>query len=321
MPNNKRPTNRSNVKGYGRLTPSLAFQLAGPQTWAAAIMPVLLSYAYCAITYSGTLNLLYALVLLGVCVLMQSAVNVFNDYFDYKKGTDSLENSSTDAFDAVLVYNNINPRSALALAIAYLAAAGVLGVWLVVCTGWPLLVIGLVGAVIVVLYSGGKTPISYLPIGEVVSGFVMGGLIPLACCYALSGILEPLVLLVALPCIIGIGMILFTNNACDVEKDRMAKRSTLAVLLGRTRAVKTYRACVLAWIVVIVALVGIFYPAGMPIVLIMLLGVFPTLRALINNPLNQHSRDGAMAQITSLNVMFGVFYSLAIAASAFITWF
>lgn len=319
MPNN----NRKSVQGgnaYARLTPSLAFQLAGPHTWVAAVTPVLFSYVYCGVTYSGTLNLFFALILLAISVLMQSAVNVFNDYFDFKKGTDSLDNSSEDEFDAVLVYNNLNPRSVMALAIAYLGVAGALGIYLVVCTSWITLAIGVVGAVVVVIYSGGKTPISYLPIGEFVSGFVMGGLIPLACCYVLSSIFEPLVLLASLPCIIGIGMILFTNNCSDVEKDIEANRRTIAVVLGRENAVKTYRATVLVWLVVIIAIVGIFYPSGMPFVLLMLLGAFPVLRALIGNPLVQASRDAAMSQIVTLNVILISFYCLALAATEYIGW-
>ena len=305
---------------YAALTPALAFQLAAPHTWAAALMPVLLSYVYCTITFSGRLSILYGLVLLAICLLMQSAVNILNDYFDFKKGVDSKQNSSDDAFDAVLVYHDLNPRSVLALAVFFLVIAAALGLYLVAMVGWPLLVIGIIGAVIVVLYSGGKTPISYLPIGEAVSGIVMGGLIPLACCYALTGILQPLVLLVSLPCIIGIGMILFTNNTCDVAKDRVAHRKTISVVLGHERAVRAYRATVLVWAVVIVALVGIFYSAGMPIVLVMFLTAFPTLRALINNPLIPASRDGAMAQISQLNVVFGTFYCLALAAGSFISW-
>lgn len=305
---------------YDALTLSLAWQLAAPQTWAAALTPVLLSITYCGITYSGKMNLLLALVLLAICVFMQSAANVFNDYADYKKGTDSLENSSKDAFDAVLVYNKLNPKAVLALGIGYLAVAGALGIYIVYATDFIPLIIGVVGALTIVLYSGGKTPISHLPIGEFVSGIVMGGLIPLACCYVLSGVLEPLVLLVALPCIIGIGLIMATNNTCDIEKDLEAGRKTLAGHLGRTGAVNTYRAVVVAWIVVIVAIIGIFYSAGMPVVAIMLLSIFPTLRALFKNPMIQASRDGAMAQIGSLNIALTAFYCLALACSKFIVW-
>lgn len=318
--NRSRPSVKGSSSRYDRFTPTLAFQLAAPQTWAAALTPVLLSYVYCGITYSGKLNILYALMLLCVSIATQSAANVLNDYADYKKGTDSLENSSEDAFDAVLVYNNLNPRSVLGFGVALLVVAVGLGVYLASQTSWLLLVIGVIGALTIVFYSGGRTPISYLPIGEVVIGFVMGGLIPLACCYALSGILEPLVLIVALPCMFGIGMILFTNNTCDIEKDIPAQRRTASVVLGRARAVRTYRSMVIVWILICVAIVGIFYGPGMPFILLMVLALFPTLRALLANPLVQGSRDGAMAQITTLNVAIIAFYCIALASSAIITW-
>lgn len=325
MPQNSRnrqgkPSTASKKVSYSPLTPSLAFQLAAPHTWVAAIMPVLFSIDYSAITYSGKVSILLALILLAICILMQSAVNVLNDYFDFKKGTDSAENSSDDAFDAVLVYNNLNPKSVCSLAIGFLIVAAGMGFYLVYLTGWILLVIGLIGALIVFLYSGGKTPISYMPIGELVSGFVMGGLIPLACCYTLSGVFEPLVLLVALPFIFGIGMILFTNNTCDIEKDINAQRKTISVVLGRDMAPNYYHVAILVWIVLIAVLVGLFYPAGMPIVMIMVLAAFPVLRAILNNPLNQKTRDAAMSQIVMLNVILGAFYCLSLTSGSFMSW-
>ena len=316
----QRPSVKKQKNEYTSLSPSLAFQLTGPHTWVAAVTPILLAYTYTGITYSGNINFFLALILLIISVCMQSAVNVLNDYFDYKKGTDSLDNSSEDAFDAVLVYNHINPRSVLFYAIAILVVAGALGIYLVVITGWLLLVIGLIGALAVVLYSAGKTPISYLPIGEFVSGIVMGGLITLASCYTLSGILDLRVLVISLPCIIGIGMILFTNNTCDIEKDIQARRKTLSVLLGREKAMKTYKATIVVWLLIIIAIVGIFYAPGMPFVLLLVLAAFPTLRAIFANPLNQKSRDGAMAQVITLNVVFTTFYCLALAVSTFIVW-
>ncbi len=306
--------------GFSRLSPTLAFQLAAPHTWAAAIMPVLLSCVYCAVTYSPKLSISFALILLLICILMQSAVNVFNDYFDFKKGTDTRENSSEDKFDAVLVYNRLNPRSVCLLGVGFLVIAGILGLYLVFLTSWILLVLGVIGALIVVLYSGGKTPISYLPIGEFVSGFVMGGIIPLACCYALSGVFDLFVLLISLPTMIGIGMILFTNNTCDIEKDIPAQRKTLSVVLGRERGPRIYRTMILAWIVVVAAIVGICFPAGTPITMIMVLAEFPVLRAIMSNPLTQQSRTTAMSQIVMLNVIMGVFYCLEIGSTHLISW-
>ncbi|CDD67485.1 putative uncharacterized protein [Eggerthella sp. CAG:368] len=313
------PTEQKKV--FSPLTPKLAWQLAAPHTWVAAYVGVLLSGVYTIAAYSGHVNLVLLGLLLLICVFMQSSVNVFNDYFDYTKGTDSLENSSEDAFDAVLVYNNLNPKSVLALAIGYLVCAGIIGVYIVYSCGWIPLLIGLIGAMVVVIYSGGKTPISYLPIGEFISGIVMGSLIPLACTYVLSGVLDFFVLVLSIPLAVGIGMILATNNTCDIEKDIDAKRKTLAVVLGRTEATNVYRLVIMLWIILTIILVGILYTKGLPIMAFMLIGIFPVARALFKNPLIQQSREVAMSQIVMLNVIISAFYCLAILVNTTVIWF
>ncbi len=293
---------------------------------------------------------------------MQAAVNTFNDYFDYVKGTDSAEDN-VEVSDAVLIYNNVNPRHALYLAIGFLAVAFLLGIYPIMVAGATPLVIAAIAAVIVVLYSGGKTPISYLPIGEAVSGIVMGGLIPLACyqvllviaaiaavivvlysggktpisylpigeavsgivmggliplaCYqVLTGHLEPMMLLWAVPCIINVGLIMMTNNTCDIEKDILAGRKTLPVLLGRKRAVSLYHALMVTSLLIIVAVVAVFYFKGVVVLPFMALGLWGNFKALWGNPLVNPSRIGAMAQVGGFNVIVGAFYAAAILASS-----
>ena len=298
---------------YTPLTPRMAWLLAAPHTWPASILPVLI--ALCAASAQGfTISASMAIVLLVICVLMQAAVNTFNDYFDFVKGTDSKEDN-VEATDAVLVYNNVNPKAALRLALGMLALAFALGIYPIAIAGWIPLAIALVGAAIVVLYSGGKTPISYLPIGEVVSGVVMGGLIPLACYHVLTDNFEPLVLMWALPCIIGIGLIMMTNNTCDIEKDIEAKRSTLPVKLGRKKARKLYHALVIAWFCLIVLNVGVWFTGGLIIAPFMLAAAYPLIKALFANPLAPASRIGAMAQICSVNIALGAFYAAAMLAA------
>ena len=314
MPSNQR------TKTFSPLTLKLAWQLAAPHTWVAAFMGVMLSGVYTATQYSGVLNLALFFPLLLICLLMQSSVNVFNDYFDFKKGTDSVANSSNDTFDAVLVYNNLNPKSVFALAVGYLVCAGLIGLGIVFCTSLIPLVIGLIGAFIVVIYSGGKTPISYLPIGECVSGIVMGALIPLACTYVLSGVLDFFVVLISMPLVVGIGLILATNNTCDREKDIEANRKTLSAILGRTEATNAYRLMLGIWMVLTIALIAIFYTKGLPLMVCMLIGLFPAARALFKNPLIQQTRDAAMSQIVMLNVILSAFYCMAILLSSVVTW-
>lgn len=295
---------------YVPLTPKMAWQLAAPHTWPAAIIPVLIATA-CSLANTGYTSLFYSWLLLVICILMQSSVNTFNDYFDYVKGADSAEDNVEES-DSVLVYNAVNPRSVLILACVFLGVAFALGMIVVREAGLIPLAIALVGALVVVAYSGGKTPLSYLPIGEAVSGLVMGGLIPLASYQVLAGSLSPLMVIWAIPPIIGIALIMMTNNTCDIEKDIAVQRRTLPVLLGRRKALLSYHALMVIWVLAIVVNVAVFYPRGLIVLPFALLASYPLIRALWLNPLSSPTRIGAMGQICSVNVALGAFYAAAI---------
>lgn len=298
------------------LTPRMALQLAAPHTWPAAILPVLVASS-CVVAQGFALSATTACVLLAICLLMQAAVNTLNDYYDYVKGSDSAQDN-VEATDAVLVYNNVSPKAALRLALGFLVAAFALGAYIVVVAGWIPLAIGALGALVVVLYSAGKTPISYLPIGELMSGIVMGGLIPLACYQALSGSFDLQALVWAVPTMLGVGLIMMTNNACDIEKDAACGRRTLAVLFGRPRIKGLYRGIVLSWLASIVIIVALYFTRGLIVIPFMLLASYPLVNALLKNPLDPTSRITAMGQVCGANIALGAFYAAAILASGIV---
>ncbi|MBR0404292.1 MAG: prenyltransferase [Eggerthellaceae bacterium] len=291
----------------------MALNLAAPHTWPAAIMPTLIAIS--AASNVCTLSISMCCTLLAIVILMQSAVNTFNDYYDYVKGTDS-EDDNVDESDAVLVYNDIDPKEALRLAVGMLVVAFILGIYAVVRAGFVPLVIALVGALFVVLYSAGKSPISYLPLGEAVSGIVMGGLIPLAVYQVITNVLDFRMLFIAIPTIIGVGLIMLTNNTCDIERDIPANRKTLPVLLGREAARKLYHVLLVVWVFDIIVNVAVCYTAGLIIVPFMLLASYPIVRALWMNPLTPERRLQAMPQALSVNVVLGAFYAASILAAA-----
>ena len=300
---------------YGGLSPKLMLQLAAPHTWAASITPVFLAMCLTAAD-DGMLSSLMVVVLLLISILMQSAVNAFNDYQDFVKGTDTKENQD-DPTDAVLVYNDIAPYGVRNLAVTFIVLAFLLGIYVIAKAGWTPLIIALIGAVCVFLYSGGPKPLSYFPVGEVVSGVVMGGLITLASYTALTGEFSWLVLLKSLPLIIGIGLIMFTNNTCDIEKDRKVGRATLSVTLGRTDSVVVYHALILLWVFLIALLVVIFYPTG-SLGLFFLIAAYPPLLALFRNPFIHKTRDAGMMAITTANVCLGLAYGASILLSGIV---
>ena len=290
------------MNNYNKLTPLLAKRLAAPHTWPASILPSTLGCSYC-IFKGYPLSVFEIIGLIAACILMQSSVNTLNDYFDYVKGADTTEDT-LERSDAVLVYENINPKSALALGLVYLVIAGLIGLVLILTKNTLIpLWIGLIGAAAVVLYSGGHTPISYLPIGEFISGFVMGGLIPLGCVSVATGAWHFEVLIYALPLIISIGLILMSNNGCDIEKDIKAGRRTMPALIGREKCRKVYKVCVIVWLLLLWVL---------PIILIGWPGVIcavalhftarPAMLWLMNSPLDQPNRIQQMKTILKANI-------------------
>lgn len=300
---------------HGRLTFRAALGLAAPHTWgAASLFPTFFGAALAA-SDTGRLDLPMFFVLLVIIVLMHSAVNTLNDYYDFVKGTDTVENSD-DPSDAILVYNRLDTRQVFRLGLIYLALAALLGIYVVVRSGFVPLIIGLVGGLTIVGYSAGKLPVSYLPFGELVSGFVMGGLIPLAVYASLTGRLDFWVLLKAIPFILGIALIMMTNNTCDIERDTSAGRNTLPVLTGRVRARRIYRGIVVLWIVWM-GLMGILFFRNA-------LFLFPTLLVLRANvfigplraPLTPETRGMCFGRIIACNEASDTLYLAMILINA-----
>ena len=300
-------------RDYEKFSARMALNMAAPHTWPASILPALVGIAIAA--NDAPISILMCIAILVIVILMQSSVNTLNDYFDFVKGTDS-EEDFVEADDSVLVYNNVNPHSALALAVVFLAVAFLIGVYIVLSVGIAPLIIAVIGAVFVVLYSAGKTPISYLPIGEFVSGIVMGGLIPLGAYTALAGTPNLFVLLLAIPTCIGVGLIMLTNNTCDIERDIVAGRQTLPVRIGRQNSRAWYRVFVIVWCLAIIACTAVRFQSGLIIIPFMLLASYPLIKAAFANPLTPNRRTQAMPQTLTLNIVLGAFYAAAIFAQA-----
>ena len=297
------------------LTPTLLLQLAAPHTWPAAIMPTLVGTAL-ALHDVGTISVSLVLAVLAIVICMQSAVNTLNDYFDFKKGADTAENQ-VDKNDAVLVFNNVNPKSVKRFAIILVILAFAIGTYVIYRAGWIPLILGVIGAVVLCLYSGGRLPISYLPIGEFVSGFTMGTLILVATYQALTLTLSWEAFVWSIPVLIGIGLILMTNNTCDIEKDVEAKRKTLSVMIGREKARRLYHTALYSMVLLVVLFGCIWWTKGLIIIPFALLALYPFGKALVANPLVLQSRVAAMSQILTVKVVVDTFYAALILCDAY----
>lgn len=300
---------------YSKLTPSMILNLAAPHTWAASIIPVLLAICV-AVSLGYKVSLTLSITLLCIAVLLQSAVNAINDYFDFVKGTDTTSDN-LEASDSVLVFNDVNPKSVLYTAIMFVIIALLLGIYCIYSSGFFCLIIACIGICAVALYSGGKLPISYLPIGEVISGFVMGGLITYACFNVLTLDASPWILVVSIPVMLDIALIMLTNNTSDIEKDVSANRKTLPTLLGREKSRVLYRTLILLVYVSVFLICLVWFTNSLLLYPFLLLLSLPIATRLMKSSLSPECRIASMGQICNFNIAIGAMYCLMILGSNF----
>ncbi len=203
------------------------WRLLRPHTLTAAFVPVFVGTMLAAM--EQTINFWLFAAMLLASILIQAATNMFNEYYDYKRG---LDNENSVGIGGTIVRDGVNPRTVLTLALAFFFIAGLLGVYICVASSWWVAVIGLVSMLFGYLYTGGPYPIAYTPFGELTAGVFMGTII-IAISYFIQQMTVSLeVILISIPVAIFVGTILLANNIRDRVGDRENGRRTLAILFG-----------------------------------------------------------------------------------------
>lgn len=159
---------------------------------------------------------------------------MFNEYFDYKRG---LDHEGSVGIGGAIVRDGIQPKTVLNLAFGFFGIAILLGVYICMNSSWWLAAIGLVCMAVAYLYTGGPLPIAYTPFGELTAGLFMGVIIIGISFFIQTGTVTSEVVLLSIPSSILIGAILLANNIRDLDGDKENGRKTLAILVGRERAV------------------------------------------------------------------------------------
>jgi 1,4-dihydroxy-2-naphthoate polyprenyltransferase len=211
---------------------------ARPRTLPAAIAPVLVGTA-AAVQFVGELPRWGAfLAALVGSIFIQIGTNLANDYSDAKRGADSADRLGPVR---VTASGMVTPQRVMRATWIAFAVAVACGIYLTTVAGAVILLIGALSIAAGVLYTGGPRPYGYAGFGEVFV-FLFFGLVAVNGSYYVQ--LEELDAL-PLGLSISIGFlataIIVVNNVRDLETDRRAGKNTLAVRVGRERAVGLYR--------------------------------------------------------------------------------
>jgi 1,4-dihydroxy-2-naphthoate octaprenyltransferase len=209
-------------------TPWRAWILAArPKTLPAAVAPVIVGVGLAAA--DGVFSPLPAVAALTVSLLIQIGTNLANDYFDYVKGADKGERRGpTRAAQSGLISLD---QLQVGIVLTF-AASALVGLYLAIVGGWPLLAVGIAALVSAVAYTGGPFPIGYHGLGDLFV-FLFFGLTAVCGTYYVQALsLTPAVLLAATAVGTLTVAILVVNNLRDMDTDAKAGKRTLAVLIG-----------------------------------------------------------------------------------------
>lgn len=214
------------------ISPWQAWMLAArPKTLPAAVSPVLVGTALAV--RDGAFRPLPALAAMLGALLLQIGVNLANDYFDYVRGIDTHERKGP----ARVTQSGLIPPARVRLAmILIFALATLIGVYLILAGGAPILAIGVASILSALAYSGGPFPLASHGLGDLFV-FIFFGLCAVGGTYWVQAkMFSPLIILAAVPMGLLITAILVVNNYRDIDSDRKAGKRTLAVMLGRRGA-------------------------------------------------------------------------------------
>lgn len=202
----------------------LWFKAVRPYAYSASVIPVALGGLYARMEAPDRFSVRRMAAALAGGVLMHTAANLWNDYFDYRHGVDR---PGAGEGSGVLVRGEMTPGRCFHGAVLSAALGGLAGLWLVMQTGWPLLLLiglGLLGAL---AYAAGSWSPKHHALGEVWVFLLMGAGMPLGGYMAQTGRFSWGAVAAGIPAGLLMTLLLYANNLRDIQGDREAGLRTL----------------------------------------------------------------------------------------------
>lgn len=292
----------------------------------ASIVPILIGASWTVAQGTATPFPwgIFALVL-GGGIAMHIAANTFNDYFDWRSGTDPANNDYISPFTGgsrSIELGLISEKGLLRVASVALGLALAAGTLLLLLRGIGLLAFGLVGSFFIYYYTAPPLRLAAgKGLGELAVGLCFGPLMVAGTSYALSGELAVADFVVGVPIGLLTVAILWVNQFPDAPSDVLTGKRNLVVVLGRRRARWGYVLLMVgAFGTVFGAVVAGILPGGL---MLALAGV--PLAVYATRLLLKHYRDRTLVKANAatiqLHLISGLLMTLGLLASQTISGF
>lgn len=257
------------------------------QTKTASVIPFIIGLLFSIYRYNQIEPINLTIMFISM-ICLDMATTAINNYMDFKKTQE----------ENIIFVNNLQRKHILMVIFLLLVLSLTAGFTLFIRTDLVVLFIGIIGFIIGILYSYGPIPLSYTPLGELLSGTVMGGLIFFVTVYIqqepgfiISYQIEQwvlsidinineciILLIVSIPSIVLIANIMLANNLCDMDKDSKNGRKTLPIVLGRKWGLYIFN---FLYLITYLSVIGAVILDWLPVIsLLVLLTVFPVYKNL-----------------------------------------
>lgn len=226
-----------------------------PAFLTASVLPVVVGTAW-GFRASHRLDVLSFVLAMLATAFVHAASNVLNDVGDDIGGTDNMNDERIFPYTggSRFIQNGVMSSSEMkAWGIALLALAFVPGLTLTWLHGPAILIFGLIGIALGVLYSLPKIQLSAHGLGESAVAAAFGVLPVVGAAWIQSGVVDAASIAISAPVALWVGAILLVNEVPDIRADATADKNTLVVRFGVAATRKIYAGIQLAAIIAFVA--------------------------------------------------------------------
>jgi 1,4-dihydroxy-2-naphthoate octaprenyltransferase len=255
----------------------------------------------------------HSLLLVAGVVLAHAAVNLFNELSDQRTGID--ENTVRTPFSGgsgMMQAGKTTPHQVRLAAYGALLAAGAIGIYFFLVSGWPILALMACGAIAIRFYT---SHLSRWMVGELVSGLTLGSFVVIGAHYALTSFMTVDILYIALIPGILTALLLFLNEFPDAEADRRGGRRHLVIVFGTKRSAVIY-AFAVGLIFALIA-IGPFI-LNIPYTVWLALLTLPLGVGAVRQVLKFHGAPARLVRAQGLNVALVIVTDLLLALAYFL---
>jgi 1,4-dihydroxy-2-naphthoate octaprenyltransferase len=192
---------------------------------------------------NGTFCTFYFLLVLAGVVANHLALNMADDYFDFKHAVDNSKPEEKNPYSGgsgTLSSGAMHPSAMFKAFVLCFALTVTIGLYLTILRGIPVLLFGLLGVFCSVFYTAPPISFSHHGLGELGQLVCFGTVIGMGSYFVQTQTITLEAFLATLPLGIMLFSMIVINEIPDYNEDRLAGKLTLVARYGKWRGVKLY---------------------------------------------------------------------------------